>query len=260
MDSTKRLGIAIVGLAVISALVFQQSRKEKEDLHAHSLEAAQSELPNISIDEETAKGIDTIELVKPPELNDEGKPKDPEAKPVKVVLAKSGEDEWELKEPVTYAANNNNVKSLIKNLNSLKITEQVSTLNDSYEKFGITDEGSLHVILKKGDEVLLDAHFGDTGSRGQMTRIEGKDGVYAVKGFSKYLYARDVKAWRDKTILKFEEGDAVKVTIKNETGEFKFDKGEKEWSGTLNGKPIERFKPSKVADLVRAYKAIHRIS
>ena len=49
-----------------------------------------------------------------------------------------------------------------------------------------------------------------------MTRLAGKDGVFAVKGYSSYLFNRDAKSWRDTTIFKFEEKDVQKVTLQNE--------------------------------------------
>ena len=33
--------------------------------------------------------------------------------------------------------------------------------------------------------------------------------IYAAKGYSSYLYAREVKAWRDTEIFKFEDGNAI---------------------------------------------------
>ncbi len=50
-----------------------------------------------------------------------------------------------------------------------------------------------------------------------MTRIAGKDGVYATKGYSSFLYSRDVKGWRDMAVLKFEDTDVTNVTIDNAT-------------------------------------------
>ena len=51
--------------------------------------------------------------------------------------------------------------------------------------------------------------------RSLAARPRGKDGVYAAKGCSRYLYARDVKGWRDMSLWKFEETDARNVTIEN---------------------------------------------
>jgi hypothetical protein len=95
-----------------------------------------------------------------------------------------------------------------------------------------------------------------------MTRIAGKDGVYAVKGYSSYLYARDAKGWRDLTLFKFEEGDVTAATIKNEHGSFSFTKDGETWKAKFEkpkgaAEPLKDFDESKVKDFVRAYKTLN---
>jgi hypothetical protein len=53
------------------------------------------------------------------------------------------------------------------------------------------------VVAYKGADKAVDLYFGKSGSRGQMARIGGKDGVYVVGGYSSYLYTREVKNWRE---------------------------------------------------------------
>jgi hypothetical protein len=263
MDSSKKLYIALGLLVLLGGALYLQNKKEVAEERAYSYEAKTASLPTLSIDEETRKAIDTIELVRPPESEEK---KDDEAaaneaqepgKPESVTLKKKGEDSWELTSPVTYAANNSNVKSLLDNLDKLKVSEQISTTATEYDKWGLTDEKALHAVFKKGDQVVLDAYFGDNGSRGQMVRLAGKDGVFAIKGYSKFLYSRDTAGWRDKSILKFEDKDVVKVTVENENGVFDFDKVSDKWQGKHKGKEIPDFKPSKVDDLVRAFKGLN---
>src|SRR5690606_26439623 len=165
--------------------------------------------------------------------------------------------------PGAYKANASNVKSLLDNLTKLKVVEAVSTGTDSYDRWGVTEEKALHVVAKKGNETVIDAYFGDDGSRGQMVRLAGKDGVFASKGYSRYSYARDLKGWRDKTIFKFEDDQVESVTVKNENGEFTFTKKDEKWTslftpaGGKAGTPITRFKDSKVGDMLRAYKSLN---
>jgi hypothetical protein len=180
---------------------------------------------------------------------------------VDIELTKSGED-WKLTKPIEAKANQANVKSLLDNLKTLKVSEQIDATATSYAKYGLSDDKGLHAVFSKGNGVVLDARFGENGGRGQMTRIAGKDGVYAVKGYSSYLYARDVKGWRDLALFKFEEGDVTAANIANEHGTFSFTKDGETWKGKFGkGKatpePIKDFDESKVKDLVRAYKALN---
>ena len=176
-------------------------------------------------------------------------------------MTKSGED-WKLTRPVEASANQANVKSMLDNLKTLKVSEQIDAANTGYAKYGVSDDKGLHVVFNKGGQVVLDARFGENGGRGQMTRIAGKDGVYAVKGYSSYLYARDAKGWRDLTLFKFEEGDVTAATIQNEHGNFSFTKDGETWKANFAkakgaAAPLKDFDDSKVKDFVRAYKTLN---
>jgi hypothetical protein len=94
-----------------------------------------------------------------------------------------------------------------------------------------------------------------------MMRLAKQDGVFALKGFSKWLYERDASGWRDKTMFKFEDKDVVKVGIENSNGVFSFEKSGETWTGKHGAKanaqkPIDKFQASKVDDLLRAYKTL----
>ena len=75
-------------------------------------------------------------------------------------------------------------------------------------QYELTDDKGVHVVAYKGDAKATDLYFGKSGSRGQMARIAGKDGVYIAQGYSAYLYTREVKNWRETSILKFEDANA----------------------------------------------------
>jgi hypothetical protein len=175
---------------------------------------------------------------------------------------KKGE-EWRVSKPVDALANQANVKSLLDNLKALKPSEMIDSGTGSYDKFGVSDGKALHVTFMKGDAKAFDAYFGENGGRGQMTRIAGKDGVFAIKGYSSYLYDREVKGWRDTTVFKFEDTAVNAATIDNEHGSFSFTKSGETWKGTFKpakggaAKDIERFDEAKVKDFLRAYKGLN---
>ncbi len=185
------------------------------------------------------------------------------ARRVEVELTKTGDD-WKLTKPVEATANQPNVKSLLENLKTLKTTELIDGTKANYAKFGLSDDKALHAVFSKGSAVALDLYFGESGGRGQMTRIGGKDGVYAIKGYSSFLYSRDAKGWRDMAILKFEDTDVTNVSLTNSHGSFAFtyDKGKttkNEFKKDKDAKaePIKNYDESKLVDLLRAYKALN---
>ncbi len=268
MDSGKKLYISLAVLVALGAGLMIQNKSKKEEAKSYSYEAKVADLPKVEITEETKKAIDRIELVVPKETKkdaegDTAEPAPADAKPDQFVLVKKGEEDWALEAPGAFKANASNVQSLLDNLEKLKVVEAVASGTDAYERWGVTEEKALHVVAKKGGETVLDAYFGEDGSRGQMARFAGKDGVFAVKGYSRFTFGRDLKGWRDKTIFKFDEAQAESLVVKNENGEFTFTKKDDKWTslftpaGSKAGAPIARFKDSKVGDMLRAYKSLN---
>jgi uncharacterized protein DUF4340 len=254
MDQQKKLYAAVAVLAVLGGLLFLQRKSEHQDLQGHSLEGQAASLPKLELTEESVKAIDRVVLIKAADKEAGGSAEE-------IVLVKTGEDAWSLEKPSPAKANASNVKSLLENLPKLSLAEQISSSKDDYERWGVSDDKGLHATFFKGGENVFDVYFGENGSRGQMTRLAKQDGVYAVKGFSKWLYERDAKGWRDKSMLKFDDKEVVKVEVKNANGIFTFDKAGESWTGkhgkqAASQKPIEKFQASKVDDLLRAYKAL----
>jgi hypothetical protein len=252
MNTETKLYVALGVLGVLGGGLYLQNKKEAESHASHTLGGQAAALPKIDIKDDDIKAIDKIVLNK---AGEDG------GAPVDIELTRTGED-WKLTKPVDAKANQANVKSLLENLKTLKVSEQIDATASGYAKYGVADDKGLHAVFSKGAGVVLDARFGDNGGRGQMTRIAGKEGVYAVKGYSSYLYARDAKGWRDLTLFKFEEGDVTAATIQNEHGRFSFTKDGENWKAKFEkpkgtAEAIKDFDDSKVKDFVRAYKTLN---
>jgi hypothetical protein len=252
MNTETKLYVALGVLGVLAAGLFLQNKKEAETAAKYSLSGQSAALPKVDIKEDDIKAIDKIVLSKAAEGTSPA---------VDIELTKSGED-WKLTKPVEAQANQANVKSMLDNLKTLKVSEQIEAGSANYAKYQVSDDKGLHVVFSKGNGVVLDARFGENGGRGQMTRFPGKDGVYAIKGYSSYLYSRDAKGWRDMTLFKFEEADVVSATIENEHGSFSFNKDAEAWKGKFakpkgTAEAIKDFDDSKVKDFVRAYKTLN---
>jgi len=248
-----KLYVALGVLAVLGGALYMSNKKEKEEAQAYSISGRSAELPKIEITDDTVSKINKITLHKP------AKDTNPA---VDVTLVKKGE-EWRLEQPVDALANQANVKSLLDNLKTIKVTELIDSDKASYDKYKVSDLTAVHAVFAKDGGTAFEAWFGDNGGRGQMTRVAGKDGVYAVKGYSDYLYARDVKGWRDLTLFKFEEDDVTQVDIQNENGTFNFTRDGKNFKPKFKAaakgakNEIEKFDDAKVLDLVRAYRALN---
>ena len=217
-------------------------KSAREEAMTHSSVAAQAALPEIKLAADDADKITKIQI------QNAGKGE--------VVLEKQG-DSWKLTKPVNYAANQANVKSLIDNLKEIRLKDSIDTGKTQYAAFDLEDEKAVHVQLFKDSQKAFDLYFGKSGSRGQMTRLTDKDGVYVTSGYSSYLYTREVKDWRDRDIVKFEDANVISATVTNENGAFSFSKNDDKWTGTFKGKPIPGLEVEKVKDMLRSFKTLN---
>jgi len=253
MDQQKKLYVGAGILAVLIALFLVQRKSEHSEAQDHSLAGQTASLPKLELSEEVVKGIDRVVLIKPAEADG--------GVPTEIELVKTGDEAWDLKKPSQAKANASNVKSLLDNLSKLSLAELITTSKDEYARWGVSDNKGLHASFFKGPDSVFDVYFGENGSRGQMTRLAKQDGVFAIKGFSKWLYERDAKGWRDKAMMKFDDKEVVQVDISNSHGVYLFEKSGESWTGKHGAKanalkPIDKFQASKVDDLLRAYKSL----
>lgn len=242
------IGLGIV--ALLGAGIYVQNQQKTEEAKTYSASQAKADLPKIEFTEAKNKEIDKIEITSP---GDEKATDEKKKKPSVVVLEKKGE-EWRLTKPVDAKANESNVKSLLSALEKLSVKELIAAGNDAYDKFGVSDAKAVHAVIFKKDEKLGEFYFGDTAGRGTMTRIVGRDGVFGVDGYSSFMFKREVRAWRDREIFKFEDGKVQTAEIVNENGTFNFAKVDGKWTAKFKGKDLERFEVKKVEDMLRAFK------
>ena len=174
-----------------------------------------------------------------------------------IVLEKKG-DKWAVTKPVEATANQANVDQLVKNLKDLKAKEVISATpsDDSKKDYDFTADKEVHVVASKGGDKKTDIVFGTSGQRGQMAMIDGKPAIYAISGYSSYLYTREVKGFRDTEIFKFDDANAASLTIAKKDTQLAFTKDGEHWTGTNKGKPLERFDEDKVKDALRTFKSL----
>jgi hypothetical protein len=241
MNTNQKLYTAGAVLVVLlGALLILQRRSKREDA-IHTINATQATLPEIKLAAEDVDKVTKIQITNAAKSD--------------VVLEKTG-DTWKLVKPLAFAANQQNVKSLLDNLKEIKVRDVIDTGKGYYGAYELEGDKPVHLVVYKGADKAIDAYFGKSGSRGQMTRVADKDGVWVSNGYSSYLYTRELKDWRDRDILKFEDANVVSVMLENKNGKFSFSKNGDNWSATLKGKSIDRFDSEKIKDLLRAYKAL----
>jgi len=253
MKTEHKIYAALAILALLALGLYLTQKKQKEHATAHSAVAATADLPTITVAKDDVEKIDKIEIKN--------------ADKSTVTLQKKG-DTWEVTAPVSAKANTANVRSLLDNLKELKAKEIIDRTAGTYGQYELTDEKAVHVTAFKGAEKAADLYFGKSGSRGQMLRVGGRDGVYIASGYSSYLYTREMKNWRETSILKFEDANVIQAAITNKNGSFSFSKNGETWAGTFtkrdkDGKLEKKaekewkgFDEAKVKDMLRAYKGL----
>jgi len=234
MERNAKIGIAGVVLVGLCVGVYYQQKKDA----AMGTTAAKGDLPELKVGDD----IDKIDITN----GSKGE----------IVLEKKG-DKWELTKPVSAIANQTNVKSLVDNMKDLKVVDQV--VGAKPEDYDLQPDKAVHVVATKGGDKKLDARFGKSGGLGDAFMLEGNQNLYLVKGYSSWMYGREVKDWRDREMFKFDDAQVASMEITGTHGHFLFTKGDKDggandWTGVHDKKAIPSLDGSKVGNAVGAFK------
>lgn len=251
-----KLGVAVGILFALGIVVGVRILARGDESRAHSFQEKTADLPTIQRGDLDVTAADRI-AIRIPAPSGEG-----DAASTDVVLVKN-DDAWALERPIAYPADSKRVDGLLSSLAKLKVKEQVDGSTDSYAANGLGDDKAKHVVVSKDGKAIVDVYVGNGGSRGQMTRIAGRDGVFAVSGYSKHTVELDTKGWRDKTVMTFDPEDVTAVTLKNKNGVFEFKKEGAEWQGRTGNRsatrPIPKFDSAKVPQLLGAFKGLNAV-
>lgn len=257
MKTEYKIYAGLLLLLALGAGVYFSNSSAKAERATRSTSTAKADLPAIAVVKEEADKITKIEI---------------KAEKGPVTLEKKG-DEWELTQPISAKANQNDVKSLLENLKDLKVTEAIDRTKDHYAEYELDDAKAIHFVASNAGGKVANLYFGKSGTRGQLVRVDGKDGVFVTTGYQAFLYNKEAKNWRDKTLIKISDDEvkaAEEVTIDNANGEFVFTKKDGKWQPQFSklekdgkpGKPEEKwekFDSDKVEDLLKTFKSLNAV-
>ncbi|HEX4445866.1 MAG TPA: DUF4340 domain-containing protein [Polyangiaceae bacterium] len=253
MSREKLIIAGVVVLGVLGGLVYKQA---KTDADLGQPQAMSTESPTVSAPED----IDKISITNG-EKGEVVLEKVPDAKGGGASVDGGPATLWMVTKPVKAEANQQTASDIVANLKDLKVESRINLkLDDDIRKDKQLDAAhATRIVAYKGGDKKLDESFGKSGPAGQLTVVNDKpDAVWAVKGFSAYLYTKDAKDFRKKEVLHFDDANATQVTVANAHGALAFTKGDSgKWGGTLNGKSIARFDEEKVKDMLRAFKTLN---
>jgi hypothetical protein len=255
------VAVAVVALSV-AAIVSHGQGSGRRPATAAAAPRAEA-LPEIALPAGDGERLTRIEL---------SRPDDDDASLLSLItLERQGRD-WELTSPIRARASGSKVQELVANLESLQVWKRIDGGTRLYEQYDLTDGKALHVVAWQGTRKLSDFFCGKSSTAGQLARLAGQDGIFALvnwgqRGYEGFLYTRALRSWRETSVFAFDADAAVAVEITNRSGRLVFSRTADGWTGSRRGRrrggelgQPERtwrgFDPSKVDDLLTTFKSL----
>jgi hypothetical protein len=251
-------GAVLLALAGVVAGAWGLARRRPGERTAPAAPA----LPSLALSPEAAAAVTRLELTRP----DDAEP----PRSSTIVLERRGAT-WNLTAPLHAPASADKVAALLANLQDLQVDKRLDAGSGFYDRYDLTQAKALHVVAQADGRTVVDFFAGQSSEQGQLVRLPGVPGLFALinRGPHRYqgfLYARDLRGWRDPTLLAFDEADVVVVEIVNPHGAFTFTRRGVAWTGAFarrrDGK-VEaprptwpRFDPARLDELLHAYHAL----
>lgn len=135
-----------------------------------------------------------------------------------VVLERTGET-WALSKPLSYRADERAVRELVDKLAQLELGDLVTEQKSSHAEHQVDERGGVRVTVSDGQKTLADFVIGQVLASYTMLRPAGKDEVYQAVGSLRGVFAKEVKLWRDRSILSFKADDARALRVTTQAGE-----------------------------------------
>jgi hypothetical protein len=134
------------------------------------------------------------------DITDVGKPK---------LVLKKDAGTWKLTEPVADTADQKNVEAALSTLEKMKFKSIVAESKESWPKLQIDDKQVLTVVLSGGGKPITTLHIGKSGT----VRVNDEERVWTVTDLNRFAIAREVKMWRDRTLIRFEKDDVDRFEL-----------------------------------------------
>jgi hypothetical protein len=237
--SGNRLMTATLVLGVLFALTVWQWQAQKSEDAGTTQSAAK--LPKLDREK-----LDTLEITTP------GKPT--------VTLVKT-DGSWSLTQPVAAKADKDAVDSALAKLAELEAVGIAATKAENHAKLEIDDAQAVHVVAKQADKTVADLYVGGLRSGNTMVREQGSALVVSAQGSFKYAFEKELKEWRDRTIVETDTDKLASVTFQNASGTLRFvragDGQASTWTQAPGDKPLVGFDGEKTKAVITSASHLH---
>lgn len=226
--SGNRLLIAFAVLVVLLGLtVWKWKARESEDLRPPDVTVA---LPKVQKD-----AVDGLEVAVP------GKT------PVKL---EKKDGKWRLSQPVSAPADDSAVSAAVDKLAELESLGVAATREDSHKQLEVDEAQAVHVAATAGGKTLADVLIGAYRSGNTMVRPKGSVTVATAKGSIKFAFDKDVKDWRDRSIVDVPLDNVKDALFQNANGVFRFVNEAGTWKQAAGEKAIAGFDGEQVKSIL----------
>lgn len=207
MDWQKnRLTIGLVALFVLGAAAIWAVRSKTGDTPAPAAATIDGFPSDIERD-----SITSIEITRPDE------------DPVRLVRGEGG---WRVASPVEAAADETSVGSALDKIAELHLSSVAARSAIHHEALEVDAAHALHVVASAGDREVANLWIGVSRSGNTAVRLDGQDAVAMVRGSIRFAFNRELKDWRDRTILDLDADHVTQVAWDGPNGTFHFTRPE----------------------------------
>lgn len=129
---------------------------------------------------------------------------------------------WRVVSPVEARADQTSIDSALDKLAELEVESVAARSATYHERLEVDAAHGIRVVARNGEQVLADLWIGASRSGNTAVRVEGQDAVAMVDGSIRFAFNRDLKDWRDRTILDLEADEVREVEWVGDNGRFRF--------------------------------------
>lgn len=133
------------------------------------------------------------------------------------------DDAWQVTQPIEVAADQSAVSTALDKLDELEMVGIAASNPSFHERLEVDAEHGVRVVARDADgDTLIDMWLGAFRAGNTMVRLEGEDRVFSVRGSIKFAFNKELRDWRDRSILELEADDVREVAWAGPNGTFRF--------------------------------------
>ena len=130
---------------------------------------------------------------------------------------------WHVTSPLEAVADQSTISTVLDKLDDLEVAGIASSNPEFHERLEVDPAHGIHVIARNaGGEALADLWIGAFRSGNTMVRVEGQDRVVSIHDSIKFAFDKDLRDWRDRSVLDVEADDVREVEWAGPSGSFRF--------------------------------------